>query len=182
MRLGITSHRGELLLLLFVCPRMTNKLDILYRSLYIWKGSFTTTGTEARMAERRGSSQRQVHRRYVRRTALGFGSYVVVLVPVLWWLSQGQETWWRVPVALLPVLPIAYGLWSMRKYFREADEMVKRIQLEGFTFGFAGAAMTTLTYGFLEIAGFPRLSAWWYWSAMGLFWIIGEQLARRARR
>ena len=134
------------------------------------------------MTERRESSQRAVHRRYVWRSALGFGSYVVILVPVLWWLNTRPDTLWRVPVALLPVLPIVYGLWSMRKYFREADEMVKRIQLEGFSIGFAGAAMTTLTYGFLEIAGFPRLSAWWYWSAMGFFWIVGSQLARRARQ
>ena len=133
------------------------------------------------MAESRGT-QRDVHRRYVLRSALGFGAYALVLIPVVWWLNTRPETPWRVPVALIPVLPIVYGLWSMRTYFREADEMQKRMQLEGFAFGFAGAAMVTLTYGFLEMAGFPRLTAWWYWSAMGVFWIIGSQLARRARR
>ena len=134
------------------------------------------------LPERAEPTQKKVHRRYVLRSALGFGSYMAILIPVVLWLNGRPETAWRVPVALLPVLPILYGLWSMRKYFKEADEMVKRIQLEGFSFGFAGAAMTTLTYGFLEMAGFPRLTAWWYWSAMGFFWIVGSQLARRARR
>jgi hypothetical protein len=103
-------------------------------------------------------------------------------VPAITWLNRHPESPWRLPVALLPVLPIVFGLWSMRRYFREADELQKRIQLEGFAFGFAGAAMVTLTYGFLEIAGFPRLTAWWYWTAMGACWMVGSLVARRSYR
>ena len=127
-------------------------------------------------------SQRAVRRAYVWRTVVGMAAYVVVLVPVVMWLNGRPASPWRVPVALLPVVPIVYGLWSIRKYFREADEMQKRIHLEGYAFGFAGAAMATLTYGFLEMAGFPRLSAWWYWTAMGACWIAGSLLANRGYR
>jgi hypothetical protein len=134
-------------------------------------------GRDVMAGEKR--SQREVQRSYAVRLVMGFGSYAVLLVAVVWWLNRSPDTPWRIPVALLPVLPIVYGLWSMRRYFVEADELQKRMQLEGYAFGFAGAAMATLTYGFLEMAGFPRLTAWWYWSGMAVFWIIGSLLAKR---
>lgn len=127
-------------------------------------------------------SQRAVKKQYHRRTMLGVAMYVLVLIPTVLLLNAHPDAPWRVPLALLPVLPIVYGLRSMRKYFLEADELQKRIQLEGFAFGFAGAAMATLTYGFLEMAGFPRLTAWWYWTAMGACWIAGTLLANRSYR
>lgn len=35
------------------------------------------------------------------------------------------------PVALLPVLPIAYGIWAYTSFLRGIDELQRRIQLDG---------------------------------------------------
>lgn len=128
------------------------------------------------------ATQNEIRRRYTGRLLGGFAAYAAILIPAILWLNRHPESAWRVPVALLPVLPVVFVLWSMRRYFREADELQKRIQLEGFAFGFAGVAMAMLTYGFLEMAGFPRLSAWWYWTAMGACWMVGSIVASRSYR
>ena len=42
--------------------------------------------------------------------------------------------------------------------------------LESIAIGAAVTAALSLTYGFLESAGFPKLSMFWVWPVMGLVW------------
>ena len=129
------------------------------------------------MAGGESRRHRAVKKAYRRRTTFGVAAYVVVLGLVVWWLNGHPESAWRVPVALLPLVPMAYGLWNIQLHFRESDELQQRIQLEALAFGFAGTAMSLFAYGFLEMVGFPRLSVWWVWTVMGAFWIVGSFLA-----
>ncbi|MEA1674025.1 hypothetical protein [Nitrospirillum sp. BR 11163] len=52
------------------------------------------------------------------------------------------------------------------------------MQLVAIGFAFAGTALLTFTYGFLEVAGFPRLSMFMVWPLMVLLLVVGQFLGR----
>ena len=67
-------------------------------------------------------------------------------------------------------------------FFRELDELQRRIQLEGLAFGFTATAVLTLSYGFLQNAGLPQVNWVWVWPVMGACWSLGLAIARRRYR
>jgi len=108
-------------------------------------------------------------------TAL-YGAAVFVSLRLL---RHEPPAMWRYPIAVLPVLPALLIPAAALKFFREMDEMQRRIQLEGLAFGFVAAAVLTLTCGFLGNAGLPQPNWIWVWPVMGVCWSLGLVLARR---
>jgi hypothetical protein len=86
---------------------------------------------------------------------------------------------WRDLVALSPMLPAAATAWVVLRELRRMDELQRRIQLEALGFSFAGTAILTFSYGFLEGLGYPRLSMFTVWPLLAGLWIVGLVLARR---
>ena len=86
---------------------------------------------------------------------------------------------WRDLIALCPMLPAAAMAWIVLRELRRIDELQRRIQLEALGFSFAGTAILTFSYGFLEGLGYPRLSMFTVWPILGVLWSIGVVLARR---
>ena len=86
---------------------------------------------------------------------------------------------WRDLVALSPMLPAAAMAWVILRELRRMDELQRRIQLEALGFSFAGTAILTFSYGFLEGLGYPRLSMFAVWPILAGLWIVGLVLARR---
>jgi hypothetical protein len=80
------------------------------------------------------------------------------------------------------VLPALALLLAFVRFFRQMDELQRRIQLESFAFAFGASALATFAYGFLEGAGFPHLNWTFVWPVMGASWILGQALARRRYR
>ena len=76
----------------------------------------------------------------------------------------------RTLVLMSPVLPLLLAAWAIVRAFGRMDEFVRLRTLESF--GIAGAitAALTFSYGFLETAGYPRLSMFWVWGIMGFAW------------
>lgn len=98
-------------------------------------------------------------RRYVRQFIPAMIAYVIVLMAAVWALNQLPEaSLWRIPVAVLPVIPIGFALRAYLIYLNGMDELQRRIQMNGVAFGAGATGMVTMTYGFLENAGFPTLS------------------------
>jgi hypothetical protein len=62
---------------------------------------------------------------------------------------------------------------------RRMDELQRRIQLEALAFSFAGTAIVSFSYGFLEGLGYPRLSMFTVWPLLAVLWVAGLVLARR---
>ena len=83
------------------------------------------------------------------------------------------------PFAVVPLLfvPVA-----VVQFLREQDELQRKMQVEALAIGFTASAVITLTYGFLENAGVPRLSWVWVWPVMAFFWCIGLVVAHRRYR
>ena len=106
---------------------------------------------------------------------------VAVFVSVRW-LQHNPPAPWKYAIAILPVLPAMFVPLLAVRFFRQMDEMQRRIQLEGLAFGFICAAVLTLTYGFLQNAGMPDVNWVWVWPVMGVCWMIGLATARRRYR
>jgi len=86
---------------------------------------------------------------------------------------------WRDAIALSPMIAAALMAWVVLRQLRRMDELQVRVQLEAFGFAFAGTALATFSYGFLEGLGWPRLSMFVVWPLMAVLWMAGQALARR---
>lgn len=105
--------------------------------------------------------------------------YIVVLIISLRVLAQGiPDGAMRVTISLAPMVPALFLGWSILSLIRSLDEMHRRLQLEAFALAFAGTALVTFSYGFLENAGFPKLTAFTVWPLMCGFWIVGVVMGR----
>ena len=86
---------------------------------------------------------------------------------------------WRDLIALCPMIPAATMAWVILRELRRMDELQRRIQLEALGFSFAGTAILTFSYGFLEGLGYPRLSMFTVWPILATLWVVGLAMARR---
>ena len=78
----------------------------------------------------------------------------------------------RTLLLLSPALPLVLTIWAIVRQFGRMDEFVRLRSLENFAIAGALTAGLTFTYGFLETAGFPKLSMFWVWSLMGAAWAV----------
>ena len=120
--------------------------------------------------------------KYVATMIVSLSLYAAALVASLTWLKAGVEGPWKYAIAVLPVLPALGVPLAVIRLCRAMDELQLRIQLESLAFGFAAAAVTTFSYGFLQNAGLPEVSWVWVWPVMAVCWILGQLVARRRYR
>jgi len=119
------------------------------------------------------------NRRYLVEMALCMVAYIAVLVPAIWLLDRGLTGPLRFVVAAAPVVPVVFVFLAVLRYFGRTDEFERRMLLESL--GLAGVitALLAATYGFLENAGLPHLSAWFTWAAFMGSWLIGRLIVSR---
>ena len=104
----------------------------------------------------------------------------VILLPVSGLVIRAYpHAWWRVLVALLPVVPGAIVVIVALRFLSRLDELQRKIQGEALAFGFGATAILTFSYGSLQNVGFPDLSWTWIWPLMALLWLIGLVIATR---
>jgi O-antigen/teichoic acid export membrane protein len=102
-------------------------------------------------------------------------AYAVVLFSTIGAINHFNPTGaLRTLLALAPIVPIGFLIPAMARYFRESDELERRIMTEAFALGAGTTAILALTYGFLENTGLPHLSAWWTWTV-----VMGASLLAR---
>jgi len=96
--------------------------------------------------------------------------YVAVLFGSLL-ISRAMEPGGATTLLLLaPVIPVMLAVWAIARHFRRMDEFVRLRSLEAVAVAAAVTAGLSLTYGFLESAGFPKVSMFWVWPVMGATW------------
>jgi hypothetical protein len=74
------------------------------------------------------------------------------------------------------------GLLAYRRYISEADELTRRIQLEGVAFGFSVGLLVTMSYRLFDFAGSPELDTTDTGTIMLLAYIGGVLMATRRYR
>ena len=80
-------------------------------------------------------------------------------------------------VAILPNLFSILALLAYLRFLREADELVRRIQLEGLAFGFGAGVLIAMAYFTLERVGVPELAADRAVFVMMIGWAVGQLAA-----
>lgn len=124
-------------------------------------------------------TQMTEHQRYMRRFTISMVGYVVVLLIMVFILDEISNDVLRIIAALMPVIPVLYGLSAFIKYLRSMDELQRKINFEAFGFSIAVTGVLTFSLGFLEVAGFPTLNLLWVFPMLIAFWGIGLQIAKR---
>ena len=94
--------------------------------------------------------------------------YTLALVASLNFLKAHPESPWRVPVAVAPVLPIAFVVLNTVRRVRAMDELQRRKHLEAAAFAYPAMVILSITYGFLQNVGFPAVN----WMFVGVDLII----------
>jgi peptidoglycan/LPS O-acetylase OafA/YrhL len=122
--------------------------------------------------------------RYRKEMAAALAAYCVVLVGSLWLLRAGgiASDALRTLVAIAPLVPALAVCWVIVRRVRRLDELQRRIELESLSIAFAGTALLTFGYGFLENAGYPRLSWVMVWPLMGALWLVSSMACSRRYR
>jgi hypothetical protein len=88
----------------------------------------------------------------------------------------------RTAILLLPTIGFFLAIWAIARHLGRIDEYQRRVMLDTFAIGSAVTAAVTFSYGFLETAGFPRLSMFAVWPIMGGSWMLvclGRWLLKR---
>ncbi len=114
---------------------------------------------------------------------ISMAAYVILLIVSLMLVTGGTVTGTMATVvSLIPMLPALGVAVAVMRQLRASDELQRRIQLEALSLAFAGTALITFSYGFLENVGYPKLSMFYVWPLMAVLWIIGGILSGRRFR
>src|SRR5947209_19197485 len=97
---------------------------------------------------------------YTREFLTAMAAYVIVLpICILLLVASPHSAWWRIPLALIPVIPILFAMRAFMRFFSNMNELQRRIQLEAFAFSFGATCIVTFSYGLLTSVGF-RVISW----------------------
>ncbi len=116
---------------------------------------------------------------YMRRFAITMTGYIVFLFGSIYLLERVESQVLSVIIAMLPMIPVFYGMWAYMQWVRNLDEFQQRIQFEAIAFSLGMTGMVTFTIGFLENAGIPQPGLIWIFPMIIMFWQIGLFIATR---
>lgn len=109
---------------------------------------------------------------YFKELAGALALYAIVLVLALTIGRQIPPGPLRTAVYMSPMLPFLLAVWAVVRQIRRSDEFMRKTVVEHIAITAAVTAGWTFTYGFLENAGYPKLSMFTVWPAMGAVWAI----------
>ncbi|MFV9505659.1 MAG: hypothetical protein AB4911_13980 [Oscillochloridaceae bacterium umkhey_bin13] len=121
----------------------------------------------------------RVEQRWQRALLISLGLYTLALPLTIMLLRADLPTLLRYLIAIIPVLPIGYGILAYTRFLAGLDELQQRIQLYGLAMSVGGTGLITISWGFLELAGLPRLSTLWVFPILIWLWGLGVMLVNR---
>lgn len=114
--------------------------------------------------------EKRVGRAYMRELGVAMVVYVALLVAANKLGRPMPDGALRTAILLTPMIGFGLAIWAIARHLGRIDEYMRRNLLETFAIGAAITAAVTFSYGFLETAGFPRLSMFAVWPVMGASW------------
>jgi hypothetical protein len=114
--------------------------------------------------------EREANRKYRLELFSAMAVYMLLLFGSIYIAKPMEPGAARTLLLITPVVPLMLAIWAIARHFRRMDEFMRLRSLEGLAIAAAVTAGLSITYGFLESAGFPKVSAFWVWGVMGLVW------------
>jgi hypothetical protein len=114
--------------------------------------------------------EKKVLRPYRRELVLSIVVYVVLLFGSIRLGRPMADGALRTFILLSPMIGFALMLRAIIRHVARIDEYLRQRQLENFALAAAITAGASFTYGFLETAGFPRLSMFTVWPILCGSW------------
>lgn len=114
--------------------------------------------------------EREANRQYRLELFSAMLAYMVVLIGSIYLSKRMEPGTARTLLLITPVVPLMLAVWAIARHFARMDEFMRLRSLEGLAVAAAVTAGLTFTYGFLESAGFPKVSMFWVWGVMGVTW------------
>jgi len=111
--------------------------------------------------------EREARNKYLLELGASMALYTAVLVGSIYMAKTMQPGLARTLVVITPAIPVALFFWVIGRNFRRMDEFVRLRTLESMAIGSSVVGAFSLTYGFFEMAGFPKLSMFWVWGILG---------------
>ncbi|QLL11353.1 hypothetical protein [Pseudomonas chlororaphis] len=121
-------------------------------------------------------------KRYLVELTLALLAYLVAVVLSTYLMPGMDSSAGHIAVSLIPVIPLIAMALAVIRQLRRLDELSQRIQLNALGIAFVCTALITFSYGFLEIAGLPRLSMFAVWPIMGSVWLVATLIGNRRYR
>lgn len=128
--------------------------------------------------------EKRVARAYRAELWTAIALYVVLLFASIRFGRPLDDGPLRTAVLLAPMIGFALMIRAIARHVARIDEYQRLRLLESIALAFAITGAVTFSYGFLETAGYPKLSMFTVWIVMGASWglvsIARGMLARRA--
>ena len=116
--------------------------------------------------------EKRVARAYVTELMLALAVYTVLLMAAIHYGRPMEDGMLRTLVLVSPMIGFGLMIRTMVRHFARIDEYQRQRLLETIALSAAITGAVTFTYGFLETAGFPRLSMFSVWIIMGGSWAL----------
>lgn len=116
---------------------------------------------------------------YLIKFGSAMAAYTILLPISIALIQRMPNSAWRIPVSLLPMIPVVFALMAILQFYEKMDELQKQIHLSAFAFASLTTGMLTFSYGLLENVGFPHLPFIWILPLMILLWGIGAGVAAK---
>lgn len=115
-------------------------------------------------------TEKEGMRLYFKELAGALALYAIVLIVALIYGQRLSPGPLQTVVFISPMLPVLLAIWAIVRQVRRSDEFIRKTTMEHIAIAAAVTAGWTFTYGFLENAGYPRLSMFTVWPVMGAVW------------
>jgi len=114
--------------------------------------------------------EKQARSLYFRELFTALGIYCVLVVASSLYADSVPVGTLRSLLVASPILPALLMVWAIVRQFQRMDEYVRIWSLENLGMAAAFTAAFALSYGFMEVAGFPKLSMFTTWSLIMGSW------------
>lgn len=113
---------------------------------------------------------RQVRSRYQREMILSFVVYAALLIASIRYGRPMEDGLLRTVVLLSPMAGFLGMIRAIARHVDGIDEYQRKFLLETFALAAALTAALTFSYGFLETAGYPKISMFSVWMILCGAW------------
>ncbi len=111
--------------------------------------------------------EKRVARAYYTELLTALVVYTVLLMAAIRYGRPMPDGWLRTLVLVTPMIGFGLMIRTIARHVARIDEYQRIRLLENIAVAAAITLAGTFTYGFLETAGFPKVSMFWVWMGMG---------------